>query len=78
MQDETPIQETDKAKLRVDLLPAMIALATGANKSLRAQIAETISIIARLDFPRQWPDLIDVSTFESQLWSHRRPYLSLP
>ena len=41
----------------------MIALSTAADKSLRAQVAETISIIARSDFPARWPDLIDVSSF---------------
>ena len=51
--------------LRTDLVPAMIALSTAADKSLRAQVAETISIIARSDFPRRWPDLIDVSGCEN-------------
>ena len=49
--------------LRADLVPAMIALSTAADKSLRAQVAETISIVARSDFPGRWPDLIDVSSF---------------
>ena len=59
-------------------MPAMIALSTASDRSFRAQIAEAISIIARSDFPERWPDLIDVSTFRSQLWSHKLPQLSLP
>jgi hypothetical protein len=66
VQDESLIQEADKAALRADLVPAMIALPTAADKLLRAQIAETISIIARSDFPGRWPDLIDVSSFCAQ------------
>ena len=49
--------------MRTDLVPAMIALSTAADKPLRAQVAEAISIIASSDFPGRWPDLIDVSLF---------------
>ena len=27
---------------------------------LRAQVAETVSVIAQYDFPEQWSDLVDV------------------
>jgi len=33
-----------------------------SDKSLRAQVAESISLIAELDFPAKWPEVIDVST----------------
>jgi exportin-2 (importin alpha re-exporter) len=38
----------------------MIALSTPADKALRAQVAETVSLVAQQDFPTQWPTLIDV------------------
>ena len=38
----------------------MIALAHPADKGIRAQIAESVALIAELDFPSKWPDLIDV------------------
>ncbi len=56
------MQEVDKASLRNDLVPAMIALSGPTDKPVRAQIAESISLIASNDFPDQWPDLIDVRT----------------
>lgn len=40
----------------------MIALSGPTDKPVRAQIAESISLIASNDFPDQWPDLIDVRT----------------
>lgn len=48
-------------KLRANLIPAMIALASANERALRAQIAETVSLIAAVDFPEQWPTLFDVS-----------------
>jgi hypothetical protein len=41
----------------------MIHLSNPADKSSRAQVAETVSLIAKSDFPEQWPDLIDVSPY---------------
>jgi exportin-2 (importin alpha re-exporter) len=38
----------------------MIALSGPSEKAIRAQIAESVSLIAELDFPERWPDLIDV------------------
>jgi hypothetical protein len=38
----------------------MIALSGPNEKTIRAQIAESVSLIAELDFPERWPDLIDV------------------
>ncbi|KAF8867606.1 CAS/CSE protein [Infundibulicybe gibba] len=45
-EDVQPLPEQDKALLRSQL-------------AVRAQIAETVSLIAELDFPERWPDLID-------------------
>lgn len=39
----------------------MIRLADPTEKQIRIQIAESVSLIAELDFPEKWPDLIDVS-----------------
>ena len=38
----------------------MIALSGPNEKAIRAQIAESVSLIAELDFPERWPDLIEV------------------
>lgn len=54
------MQEADKASLRNDLVPAMIALSAPTDKTVRVQIAESISLIASVDFPEPWSDLIDV------------------
>ncbi|KAJ7695191.1 importin alpha re-exporter [Mycena rosella] len=59
-EDTNPLTEADKASLRAGLVPAMIALSNNpGDKAIRAQIAESISLIAELDFPAKWPDLID-------------------
>lgn len=60
-QEERPVPEADKATLRNDLVPAMIALSAPTDKPVRAQVAESISLIASVDFPEPWTDLIDVS-----------------
>jgi hypothetical protein len=39
----------------------MLALSNPADKAIRAQVAEAVSLIAELDFPDRWTDLIDVS-----------------
>lgn len=38
----------------------MIALSDPTVKAIRAQIAESVALIAELDFPAKWTDLIDV------------------
>ncbi|KAJ6621313.1 importin alpha re-exporter [Mycena sp. CBHHK59/15] len=59
-EDVNPLSETDKASLRAELVPAMLALSSDpSDKAIRAQTAESISLIAELDFPAKWPDLID-------------------
>jgi hypothetical protein len=60
-EDAPPLPEPVKAQMREQLVPAMVALSAPTDKAVRAQIAETISIVAAMDFPEQWPDLIDVS-----------------
>lgn len=60
-QDVNPLSEQDKAALRSELVPGMIVLSNPADKSIRAQVAESVSLIAELDFPVKWNDLIDVS-----------------
>lgn len=73
-QDVNPLPETDKASLRAELVPAMIALSTDSgDRAIRAQTAESISLIAELDFPAKWPDLIDASL----LSTHFQKYLPL-
>ena len=39
----------------------MLALSAPTDKAMRAQIAETVTIVAKYDFPHDWPDLMDVS-----------------
>lgn len=62
LQEDAPIPDADKTSLRNDLVPAMIALSQPTDKGVRAQIAESISLIASADFPEPWNDLIDVRT----------------
>jgi exportin-2 (importin alpha re-exporter) len=59
-QDVQPLPAQDKALLRSQLVPAMIALSGASDKAIRTQIAQAISLIAELDFPSQWGDLIAV------------------
>ena len=61
MQDVQPLTEEDKAALRAQLVPAMLALSNPADKAIRAQVAESVSLVAELDFPAKWENLIDVS-----------------
>jgi exportin-2 (importin alpha re-exporter) len=58
--EETPISQDDKNTIRNQLVQAMIALSSPADKALRAQIAESVSVVAEHDFPQKWPELIDV------------------
>ncbi|KAI0636204.1 Cse1-domain-containing protein [Trametes polyzona] len=57
--DEPPVPQPDRAALREALVPAMIQLSNASDKAVRAQVAESISLIAKIDFPEQWPDLVD-------------------
>jgi exportin-2 (importin alpha re-exporter) len=59
-QDVQPLPEQDKHALRSQLVPAMLSLSDPSDKAVRAQVADTISLIAELDFPAKWPNLIDV------------------
>lgn len=58
-EEEQPLREEDKTALRGELVPAMLALSKPSDASIRVQVAETVSLIAELDFPYKWPDLID-------------------
>ena len=40
----------------------MISLSNSSDKAIRAQVAESISLVAKSDFPENWPDLVDVSS----------------
>jgi hypothetical protein len=63
-QDVQPLPVEDKALLRSQLVPAMIALSGASDKAIRTQNAEAICLIAGLDFPSQWGDLITVCTLD--------------
>jgi hypothetical protein len=65
----------------------MISLSSPTDKALRAQIAESVSIIAELDFPQKWPELIDVRVLSMYFvclpnlfsnWSLLFPLLTMP
>ncbi|KAK2460740.1 hypothetical protein APHAL10511_007210 [Amanita phalloides] len=58
-EEDPPLAEQDKATLRRKLVPAMLALSKSSDAPVRVQIAEAVSLIAELDFPARWPDLID-------------------
>jgi hypothetical protein len=62
-EDAPPLPEPVTGQLREQLVPAMVALSSPNDRPVRAQIAEAVSIVATMDFPEQWPDLIDVSAF---------------
>ncbi|KAI5826864.1 Cse1-domain-containing protein [Schizophyllum commune Tattone D] len=58
-EDVNALPEADKAALRSELVPAMIALSSPSDKSIRAQVAEAVSLVAELDFPERWTNLMD-------------------
>jgi exportin-2 (importin alpha re-exporter) len=60
LKNEHPIPIADKDALKLQLVPAMIAHSGASDKAIRAQIAESVSLITELDFPERWSDLIDV------------------
>ncbi|KAF5346357.1 hypothetical protein D9757_014807 [Collybiopsis confluens] len=53
------IAQQDKVSLKAELVHAILSLSKPADKAVRAQIAESVSLIAELDFPDQWDNLID-------------------
>jgi hypothetical protein len=55
----------DKDALKPQLVPTMISLSGVSDKAIHAQIAGSVSLIAELDFPERWFDLIDVRLNES-------------
>lgn len=61
-QEGFTIHTDEKARIRGLLVSALIALSKPADRGMRAQVAETVAIIAEYDFPERWPDLIDVRT----------------
>ncbi|KAI0648900.1 Cse1-domain-containing protein [Trametes meyenii] len=61
--DEPPVPQADRAALHEALVPAMIQLSNAHDKAVRAQVAESISLIAKVDFPEQWTDLVDKLVF---------------
>lgn len=60
IKDIQPLANEDKVALRAQLVPAMLALSAPADKAIRAQVAESVALIAELDFPNKWDNLIDV------------------
>ncbi|EPQ50330.1 Cse1-domain-containing protein [Gloeophyllum trabeum ATCC 11539] len=58
--DGVPIPPADQAAIRADIVPAMISLSGPPDKTMRAQLAETVSLIAAVDFPERWGDLMDI------------------
>ncbi|KZP27600.1 ARM repeat-containing protein [Athelia psychrophila] len=61
-EDINSIPESDKAELRKALVPAMLHVSTPGDKTIRAQVAESVSLIAEVDFPERWPELTDQLT----------------
>ena len=53
----------------------MITLSSPGDKTIRAQIAESISLIASNDFPKQWHDLIDVRGYGIRSFAALRNHL---
>ncbi|ORX36025.1 Cse1-domain-containing protein [Kockovaella imperatae] len=53
------ISPEDKAAIKQQLVPIMIALGSPATAKLQAQIGEGLAIIAEKDFPEQWEGLVD-------------------
>lgn len=58
-EDIQPLADEDKVALRAQLVPAMLALSASTDKAIRAQVAESVALIAELDFPNKWDNLID-------------------
>ncbi|EIW74080.1 importin alpha re-exporter [Coniophora puteana RWD-64-598 SS2] len=58
-EDVNGMPEADKAALRSQLVPALLALSGPRDRAIRAQIAESVALVAEVDFPDRWPELID-------------------
>ena len=56
----TPIAIADKDALKPQLVPAIIALSGASDKAIRAQIAQSVSLMAKPDFSERLPELIEV------------------
>jgi exportin-2 (importin alpha re-exporter) len=61
---ETEITQFDRTAVKSQLVPIMVSLSTpgGPAAKLQSQIGEAVAEIASVDFPEQWPNLLDVST----------------
>lgn len=62
--EDTPggvLGEEEKSVIRAQLLPVLVALAGAPTPSqaILAQLNESIALVAAVDFPEQWPSLID-------------------
>lgn len=66
MQETNPISEADKVDLRIQLVPSILALSNPRDKAMRAQVTETVQLIAELDFPDRWSHLIEVYVTEQK------------
>ncbi|KAG8908300.1 importin-alpha export receptor [Tulasnella sp. 403] len=60
--EELPIDPAEKTLLRSRLVPAMISLSSPSDKLLRAQVADAVGLVAAVDFPERWPDLLKVAS----------------
>jgi exportin-2 (importin alpha re-exporter) len=59
--DEPSIAPQEKTLIRAELVKAMVSLSSPSDKLLRAQIGEAVGLVAAVDFPDRWQDLVDVS-----------------
>ena len=57
----------DKAAIKSQLVPVMIALGNPPTSRLQAQIGEGLATVAEKDFPDEWGGLVDVSDAYSSL-----------
>ncbi|SPO23873.1 probable CSE1 - Nuclear envelope protein that mediates the nuclear export of importin alpha [Ustilago trichophora] len=62
---ETPVAPQDKAALKQNIIPLLVAISTTtdgrppAPTNVRSQLEEAIALVAEKDFPHEWPDLMD-------------------
>ncbi|KAJ9111753.1 hypothetical protein QFC22_006412 [Naganishia vaughanmartiniae] len=59
--EETEITQFDRTAVKSQLVPIMVSLSTpgGPAAKLQSQIGEAVAEIASVDFPEQWPNLLD-------------------
>lgn len=56
----TPIPPSDRQSLKTNLLPLLAALASDpASSAVKAQVAETLGKVVDVDYPDEWPGLMD-------------------